>query len=427
MRRVALFLVVGIAIGCIIALFPPLTITRAPGTNPGPGLTSQEAYSEVSPAAYSTPHGPWGLISLQGIVATGPVAPFAWGQDRCQVLPGPMLWNLSALPSVQTTLWGGRTLFWQFVFLNDTGGMLFASDSSGAIRMDGPYPASDPCVSLLENGGGGLYGASPPAFFAPSGSFVSENIEALSQLDSSAWAPTAASHAGNKSFSTWGGGVAFYTLGFTWLNTVSWTEGAWLVHYQSCGIPERSGTQPYVESGWGLNSSPSTYYGGISGGMSCPVVTTAHFQITYSSAPPTTGITDMLYSAALTIGLGNGTYVYFDTANSLVSWMTKITIREPNGSYLLPAGQDCARNATQLTDCVAPPTSWYGVLLSPAGYLIDTFPSGASVDRWSVPNVFVTNNDTLAILSASSLAGLGFNVSIAPAFPFPAVAGGFTP
>ncbi len=220
------------------------------------------------------PGGPWGLISMQAVIATAPAAPFPAGEDRCQTLPGPTMWNLSGVPSLNTSLWGGRALFWQLVFYNDSGSMVFGSVINSSVVVDGPYDSASYCVSYLENAFGGLYESFPSSYWFPNGTFSRGLLMTLAQLNSESWAPTAASHLGNASLRVWGGIVTYYTLGYSWLNLVDWGPQAWLVWNQACGIPGRSGDQPYAETGWGLNSSPSTYYGPIAEGqLSCPVST----------------------------------------------------------------------------------------------------------------------------------------------------------
>ena len=421
--------VAGVLAGLLLATLPltvPNGLSKAEAI-PGPGFTSLAAYQQVQGKVNATLGGPWGLISMEGVVSPEPVAPFAWGQDRCQVLPGPTLWNLSGIANVSTSLWSGRAVFWQLVYLNSSGAMLFGSDVNGTVVIDGPYLASTPCVTILESGSGGIYGSFGPSYWLPNGTFVRELLRTLEQLDSASWGATAANHLGNVSFTAWADrGVAYYTLGYTWLNLVGWTEGAWLVWYQGCGVPGRSGPQPYQTTGWALNSSPTTYYGSIgsgSGGLSCPV-SNAEFHVGFSeTGSNSTGLGAYL-GFRLSVGLGsNGSYIYFDTANSLVSWMTGVSLGTAGGVPVAPAQEQCPSNATRVTSCVAPRTSWYAVLESPVGWILDTFPSTAGGSEWSRPNVFVTNNDTLVVVSSTNLTGTGDELSLVPLYSFPQVTG----
>jgi hypothetical protein len=363
---------------------------------------------------------------MEGVVATAPAAPFeAAGEDTCQVLPGPTLWNLSKVQITNTSLWGGRSVYWQLVYLNDTYAMVFASDINGSIVLGGPYGASTTCVSSLESGFGGLFTLSfPRPYWLPGGAFARGLLATLAQLNSSSWATTAATNLGNGSLRAWGGDlVAYYTLGYTWLNLVDWTNEGWLVWYQACGIPGRSGEQPYGETGWALNSSPSKYYGSLTGTMSCPVNTNAHFQVSFNQTSSASLGSGAEVAEHLTMGLGNGTYVYDETANSLVSWMASVSLKSSGGSSISPAAEACAINATGLAECSGPPDSWYAVLLSPDGYLLDTYPTVARGNQWEYPNVFVTNNDTLVLVSANSLTGTGDTLSLGGAHSFPQVLG----
>jgi hypothetical protein len=396
--------------------------------NPGPGLPSEVAYRQVEAHVNLTGGGPWGLFSLEGVISTAPAAPFEGsGEDICQTLPGPTLWNLSGVVDLTTTLWGGRSVFWQFVYINETNSLIFASDIEGRVLVDGPVAAQSPCAYSLENGIGGLFSWEPSAYWQAAGQFDSELIQSVYELNSTLWAPTAATHVGNASLSSWGGNlVAYYTLGFTWLNLVDWTEGGWLVWYWACGVPGRSGEQPYAETGWGLNSDPTTFYGSGEGSTSCPVNTNAHFQVNYTQSSASKFGSGSMTGEHLSVGLGNGTYVYYSTANSLVSWMTQVSLKTSAGIQVHPSSTNCNPNASSLDGCTAPAEGWYAALLSPDGYLLDTFPTTAGGSQWETPNVFVTNNDTLAIVSASTLVGSGDVLSITPAYSFPQVLGNAT-
>jgi hypothetical protein len=431
MHRFAAALTIGVVIGVVIAVLPvfvSLNGTQAPRSNsPGPGLPSLEAYNQMRSNVETTPGGPWGLVSMVGIVASSPAAPFGQGLDRCQMLPGPTVWNLSAIPSLSTSLWGGRTLLWQSVFLNDTFAMLFTSDIDGRVIVDGPYGPTTACVALLEAAPGGLLGVYPRSYWLPNGTLAQNLASAVEGLNSTAWSPTAARHLGNVSFSAWGGGVAYYILGYSWLNAVQWTDNGWGVWYQVCGLTGRAGQLPYSFTEWELGDSPSAYYGSVEGSLSCPVASDASFDVNYNQTSSWNGTSGAGIKEQLRLGVGSGgTFFYFDTANSLVSWMTKVTLTSTGGVPLLPTGQQCPINATSLDECTAPAEAWYAALLSPDGYLLDTFPTTAGGTQWQAPNVFVTNNDTLAIVSASSLVGSGDVLSITPAYSFPQVLGNAT-
>ena len=417
---------IGIVSGSVLVAVPFLTFHPNPGAlNPGPGQPSVTAFRQVQDRVNGTSGGPWGLVSMEGVVSTSPSAPFLWGQDRCQALPGPTLWNLSGIQSLSTSLWGGRALFWQMVFINQTGGLILASNADGTITLDGPLAASTPCVSLLESAPGGLYGSFPPSYWSPNGVFNVGLMETLDRLNSSAWAPTASDHLGNASFSAWNGrGVGYYTLGFTWLNLVDWTAHGWLAWYQACGIPGRSGPQPYSETGWGLNSSPTVYYGSSGGELSCPVSTNSNFLVTFNRTGTGSNASGNVTAERLTIGVGYpGSYVYYDTANSLVSWMSSVSLTNSSGNRVPPIAEACVANATTLADCASPRNSWYAVLLSPNGWVLDTYPSATGGDQWNVPNVFLTNNDTLVLEAATSLTGIGDRLSLSPTYTFPQIAG----
>ena len=430
-RQSSLALLLGIVVGLVLVSLPLSNPAHVSHTvlNPGPGLSSKTAYNEVDEKVNSLPGGPWGLISMEGVVATAPAAPFAWGQDRCQTLPGPTMWNLSRLPTLTTTLWGGNALFWQLVYINDTESMVFGSNANGSVTIDGPYSPSTPCVLLLEGSQGGLAGSTfPPSYWLPGAGFDEGLLATLAQLNSTSWAPTAATHLGNVSMAHWGGAmVAYYTLGYTWLNIVEWTSQAWLVWYQACGVPGRSTLQPYTTTGWGLNSSPAVYAGSESGGVSCPVTTDSHFQVSYNQTSTASIGSGQAIEERLTIGVGySGSYAYFDTANSLVSWMARVSLNASNGTAVTPAAEECTVSATSLAGCAVPSRFWYAALLSPNGYLLDTYPTVAGGNQWETPNVFITNNDTLVIVSASNLIGTGDGLSLVPAAAFPSVLGGIT-
>jgi hypothetical protein len=425
-------LVLGVVLGLIVASVPLILseqpLSRPSNITPGPGQYPQAAYRQVESILTDLPGGPWGLISMEAIVASTPAAPFLAGEDRCQILPGPNLWNLSRVPSTTTSLWGGKSLFWQLVFMNGSSGMVLSSSINGSIVVDGPYNSTNPCVSYLETGAGGLFTSSqPPSYWAPGGAYNKGLIQSLARLNSSAWAPTAASNLGNNSAVAWDGRmVTYYTLGYTWLNLVDWTSGGWLVWYWACGLLGRSGEQPFAETSWGLNSTPSEYYGSETGATSCPVNSNAHFAASYSQTSATQLGAGWQVSEQLKMGVGNGTYVYYDTANSLVAWMSTVSLESKNGTPIDPTTQMCSMNTTNLAGCAAPAQSWYAVLLSPDDYVLDSYPAIDGGTQWAVPNVFVTNNDTLVLVSARTLAGSGDLLSIGGAYPFPEVLGNAT-
>lgn len=420
----ALGVVIGIALSSTMALGPG-NQSHISGPSAGPGLASVSAFDQVWPKVNQLPGGPWGLVSMVGVIGTANPAPFSTGQDICQVLPGPTLWNLSQAPELSTSLWSGQAVFWQLVFINQSYAMTFGSDVNGSTLIDGPYSSNSPCVSYLETGFGGLFvGSFPRSFWLPGGTFDSTTVQTLLQLNSSSWAPTAADSVGNKSMQSWGGDVVvYYTLGYTWLNLVWWTEGGWLVRYWACGIPGRIGDQPFTETGWALNSTPTEFYGSVAGITSCQVDTNASFVVTFneSSIPVSAGAA---LGERLTIGLNvTGVIAFYDTANSLVSWMTRVSLDSSSGDPIVPAVEQCGVAASNLSDCAAPASSWYAVLLSPSGYVLDEYPSSIGGNEWSIPNVFVTNNDTLAMLSSSILTGSGDVLSITGVYSFPAVLG----
>ncbi len=429
--RSTVALATGIVIGLVLVSIPfywfSTKLAPPEAQNPGPGLASQPAYNQSEARVEAVPGGPWGLVSMVGLVAPASTAPFGWGQDRCQTLPGPTIWNLSGVRSLNTTLWGGRSVFWQMVYVNETYAMLFTADINGSVILDGPYGPAFPCVSYLENGVGGLFTVFPGSYWLPSGTFARGLVQALTQLDSVSWARTASNRLGNTSLQSWKGIVGYYALGYTWLNLVGWNNQGWAVWYQTCGIPGRSGEQPFAETGWGLNSSPSTYYGSENGGISCPVNTNADFLVAYNQTSSTRSGSGTELGEQLRIGVGSsGAYVYYDTANSLVSWMTRIFLNTSGGIPINPIAEACSLTDTSLSDCTPPTQSWYAVLISPNGWLMDAYPSASGGNQWETPNIFVTNNDTIVILSANSLIGTGDQLAVGPAFAFPLILGGIT-
>ena len=416
---------VGVLVAVLLVTLPDLYFPQGPGTiielNPGPGITSQMAYREVDSMIAGGPDGPWGMISMQGVVAPSLVAPFGFGQDQCQTLPGSNAWNLSKIPSLNTTLWGGRATFWQFVFLNDSNAMLFATDINGQVALDGPYPAGASCVSELESFMFGLY---PPSYWQPTGPLVLEATETALVQNSTKWASTAADNFGNASRTSWAGRLAaYYVNGLTWFNGVQWSNDGWNVWYQNCGFSEVAGLRPWAFTGWDLNWSTSNYYGAAYGSISCPVSQNAHFLISYNgTAPPPLGRGGES-ALRLRIGVGNGTYAYYDTANSLVTWMAHVSLDSSQSTPVTPSMEQCPANATGVSECPIPSVGWYAVLASPTGFLLDTYPTANGGDNWSLPNVFITNNDSLVILSAQGLAGTGDLLSLTPAYAFPQVVG----
>lgn len=421
--HVVLPLLLGVVAGLVIASIPIAFPRQASASklSPGAGVASQVAYDQVAPEVHGLGDGPWALISMVGVVATAPLAPFGDGEDRCQTLAGPTLWNLSATGSLDTSLWGGRSLFWQMVFDNETFGMVFASDLNGSVTLDGPYAANNPCVSLLEDDLDGIY---PMPYWLPGSQFARNVTDSVNQLGSELWSPTAANHLGNGSLSAWGNIVAYYVTGYTWLNLVQWSNSGWNVWYQTCGSSGKAGLQPFVFTGWAINSSPTTYYGSGSGEISCPVSSDAEYDVTFNqtSLVPV-GSGDGL-EERLTIGVGSpGSWAYEDTANSLVTWWAGLSLTSSNGTPIASGPELCPSAATQIGDCAAPGHGWYAVLLNPNGWIIDEYPATAENKIWTVPNVFITNNDTLVLVSPQSLIGSGDVLSFTSVQTFPQTTG----
>jgi len=339
------------------------------------------------------------------------------------------MWNISGAPTTGFALWGGGTGFWQLVYLNDSESMLFVSDVNGSVSIDGPYSDANRCVWYLENGFDGLFTYEfPPSWWMPGSSFDSQTVETALQLNSSAWGPTAAEYFGNESVLSWrGNAAAYYVLGTTWLNLIPWTEGAWVAIYWGCGVPDRSGEQPLNFTSWALNDSPTEFYGTVHEATSCPVNTNANYLITYnqtSVAGVSRGSVDGL---RLRIGVGNTEgRGYSGTANSLVTWMTRVSLNTSSGSPLGSADESCPSNATSIADCVAPTAGWYAVLLSSDGYPLDEYPTESNGNQWATPNVFIANNDTLAIVCSANLTGSGDVLSLVGSTAFPQVLGNVT-
>jgi len=220
--------------------------------------------------------------------------------------------------------------------------------------------------------------------------------------------------------------VAYYTLGWSSLNLVDWTIGGWVVWYQSCGIPGQGVERPFADTGWGLNASPTQYGGALTGEISCPVNSNAIFNFTFNptSVSPAHGLAGAEgFSLKIGLGAASETQIINQTANSLSAWMVDLDIHSPGGSVVAPSGTGCPTTADGIGSCSAPTSGWYAVLLSPVGWLLDSYPSGSGGGNWTLPNVSVVNNDTLVIVPSLNLNLTGDTLDIGPSGSLPLVTG----
>ncbi len=369
-------------------------------------MTSGQAYSEANSTVARIPGGPWGLVSMQGFVADGLATPFGEDQAASQGLAGPNTWNLSAVGTLNATLWSGRSLFWQLMFMNASTSMAFVEVAESEVYEQGPIGPTNPCVKGLETSWWGMFSSEPASYWLPGSQFDEQLGLTAEALNSSDWAPTAATHLANRSAESWVRIMAVYTLGWTDLSLVDWSNATWLAWYQSCGLPGLNPYRPYAETGWTLGADPSVFYGQLSGMLSCPVVQGSPFNFTYSLEPASVSPEIIEYGLHIGFG-GNGSWFYNSSADSLSAWMIEMNLNSSTGAPIPAASPNCPLQRPNLSGCAPPPSGWYAVLLSPTGWVLDTYPSTAGATSWTVPNVAVTNADTLAIVSSGSLHGSG--------------------
>lgn len=396
---VAVLVAASLVLIVVVSTQPP---TPSPNVLPGPGLNSLQAFDQANRTTMGLTGRPWALLGMQGVVTSLPGLPMGAGQGPCQDLPGVTLWNLSQSGNLNTTLWGGRAVFWQVTFINSSGWLLFDSVLPNLTYSNGPFSPANACVSEFEDG---MLSVFPLSYWAPGGTNAMQSVLALRELNSTAWAPTAATYLGDEFSGNNDDAIVYYTLSYSTLNNVDWSTGTWFVQYTTCGLTGRSGYQDWTETAWGIGSSPSEFNGKISGEISCPARLDATYNVTLVNVTATPSLGGWQSAGALLIGLGvnDQGWIYNSTANFLSSWMVLLDLMDSAGHALPLAPSNCTSNDSRLTGCRAPESGWYAVLLSQSGWILDTYSLESSSARWATPNVSVVNNDTLAILSQADL------------------------
>lgn len=315
-------------------------------------------------------------------------------------------------------------MFWQLIFINATGWLTFESELPTTTYVDGPLPPSDSCAADVERG---MLAFFPMSYWTPGGTNSVQTMTALETLNSSAWAPTATDHVGSGFQTANGGVVAYYSLSYSTFNGAGWSTGAWVVHYSTCGLSGRLGFQNWSETGWGVGTSPTEFYGQQTGQITCPANADATFNATLTKVTTSSLAGGWLTAGSLAIGLseGGGRRIYNDTADYLAAWMVTIGLVNGSGGPISPIDTNCTANATRVSTCGPPPTGWYAVLVSRSGWVLDTYSSDSEIPGWQVPNVSVVNNDSLVVLSSFNVVSPGCTLTFESTFSLPLIDGSY--
>ena len=395
-------LVTGVAAALVLtALTVPGHLVMPPPAPPAGWSTFDGARQLIAPAVDGVAGGPWSISLAEGVAAWGPWAPTLsmWGVNAswapaiaaCQsLLSGPSLftfWNETAYPSATgpAVFESGGAGLWTFVYLNDSHAALVASVLSGKLQVNGVLPPNSPCA---------LFGG---PFRAPT-----SYLNAANASDPSTFAETSYRDITQGDTNS-GPSTAFYILGNPVVPVSFVAPGynqEWSTYYGTCGapgvlgrvtydgapqdVPHHPGYQEQITMG---NYCYNSLYGVTPGTKSFWNLGTTFYAawpislIADTSARPSVSpapLTTAQFSMTVMLNSGLGPFSY-----SFVSGEPQCT---PGGNSTLP-------------NCVADPQSWYAVLLSPAGAILDTFPSISGARTWTVPDVAVSNNDQLVLVS----------------------------
>lgn len=340
------------------------------------GLTFSEANRLTNASVTNVSGGPWRLVSVVGVVTTQPVAlPVdTLPPTACQDLPGPSLWNGSRIPVWSGPLDAGIAPFWEFLYVNSSGGFLPVQTVNESVAEQGPIASNSPCGSAL-------------AAIDPNRSY-SHSPTVVAPMDSPVAARIAWNNGASQFLATQHQTALFMGLGGPPpLYGIPW-GGGWGLYYSTCGLNGVSGNAAEADFGISNDTGPWVI---LTGNATC-----TYRNNSISFGPPT--------KSAAPEG---GTFYSFQlSVNSLFleSWMMSLALANVTGSTLSAAKVSCANSSFGPNSCLPDGPGWFAALSTDKGYWVDLFGNQTSSGGWDLPNVGIYTNDTLVVYLPASLA-----------------------
>ncbi|MGI0130189.1 MAG: hypothetical protein ACREEC_08590 [Thermoplasmata archaeon] len=197
--------------------------------------------------------------------------------------------------------------------------------------------------------------------------------------------------------------AAFYILGNPAVPVAYYAPGynqEWSTYYGTCGAPGVNGQVTYDGAPQIIPREPG-YLEAVTVGNYCyqtmdALVPTAKVltssQGTFYASWPLTVLLDSSSRPVVTSPA--------PLTTSLFQMSVLLNSSQGPYSYLFNSGQPtCAPGDASLLTCLAVPQSWYAVLLGSGGIVMDTYPTFAGSNAWSVPDATITSGDQLVLVS----------------------------
>ena len=378
-------------------------------TSPGGSSRAGEAtgLSALRQVENGLPNGTveiWTPFSNLGISSAAPFAPSVVGGNQsgpqslralwaCRALPITSVWNVSEIPVRGGNLSDGYAPFWQFMFsnLSTLGVLTFAIGTyvSGSVQVVGPLAESNGCVRSLGIGNWA-------------------NLTSQPTVDTNFGGPRAYKLLASA-ISQMSGTLMIWDDG--WLPILNNGLGA-VLHYGSSWDAEFYGcSQVGVESlPRSTISAIASVYASNGTVVVTPVATTignctwprynaseSNESSIFTSAGSALRVTLSVLAPGQGVALG------------LTAWMVSPQVYSGGPPNALPVGRNgCpAWVSNESAKCLAPSKGWYAVLSAPDGGWLDSYGETNGTPGWACPGVSVTTNESLTILSASTLSGVG--------------------
>ena len=99
--------------------------------------------------------------------------------------------------------------------------------------------------------------------------------------------------------------------------------------------------------------------------------------------------------------------------------MTRLQVTGGTGGLLVASPAACQTWVPSVSDCLRNDSGWSAVLLSQTGAWLDSYPSTTNESAWAIPNVIMSSQDRLVLVSpeAWNLSADTVNVLAAPVGP----------
>jgi hypothetical protein len=381
--------------------------TSVPPFPPAPAgwATFDTAWTAVSHAFGAFARGNWTILFAEGAASDGPWSPPAtlWSEtppslwEPCAAELSGMstltFWNGSSYPYSESpyVFSSGAAPLWTFIF-NGSGTPTFVvSWILDHVVINAALGPASPCFSL-----GVFDGVS------------FDHINPSSEVDSSAIATAAIAEGGNATQI----GVApvpvppdpafaLYFPGPQFVPVTIDGSDLWVVNYGECGQPGQLGSN-FTLTAYEFNARTASGGAWSSIGLTCA---DAYFILNMTrvplAAPPSASglyrewnLTSSFLSSAVP-----PTWSAADLSTSLVHWWVVNGTRA--GVSVYSSAAMCSPPASNISNCTAPATGWYAVLVGPNGDLLDSYPTVSNGTAWTLPGVHVVNGDRILLVAAA--------------------------